>query len=421
VNRFLIRATLQTPLVVRRQRQSQRSEGVAYFPGTLLRGAVAQLYLQQHGKADTNFRRLFLDERFCRFGPLDPAPRVFPRSAHSCKRFPGFPREGHGVVDLLVPMIQQRLGGTLGRPLRCAEPGCGHDLKPHWGFWDQAENGPVEPRRHWRRSVAAHVGIDRLTHTAAASIFYTLPVLEPEVAHDGSTPELLGWIETHDDGLELLRQLLDAEDGVVRIGHARTRGYGRVRLVLPPDGPVSPASGPAPADAQHSDVEPWLQFSRQLLQKVDSNSGDETQRFLFTITLPTGAVLLDPMLRYTLDPAGMVDWLPPLPPPRPGPLHEAPAVSVDGGVLRCVAAVAHHERLRGWNAAHGLPRHDEWMVARGSIYAYLYEGDRGGCDAILHRLVQLQREGIGARRNEGYGMVAVCDDFPLRFPPRDSI
>jgi hypothetical protein len=150
---------------------------------------------------------------------------------------------------------------------------------------------------------------------------------------------------------------------------------------------------------------------------VHAGTGRESQRFLFTITLPTGAILLDPLLRYTLDPAGMVDWLPPLPPPQPGLLEDAPAVSLDGGVLRCAAAVTHHERLRGWNAAHGLPRHDEWMVARGSVYAYVYDGDDAGRDALIQRLLHLQREGIGARRNEGFGLVTVCDDFPLRFPP----
>ena len=83
MKRYRVEARLESPLVVRRERQSQRSEGVQSIGGTLLRGAFAQAYLQCYGQPDTTFRRLFLDEEGCRFGPLDPADRVFPLTASS--------------------------------------------------------------------------------------------------------------------------------------------------------------------------------------------------------------------------------------------------------------------------------------------------------------------------------------------------
>jgi CRISPR-associated protein Csx10 len=82
--------------------------------------------------------------------------------------------------------------------------------------------------------------------------------------------------------------------------------------------------------------------------------------------------------------------------------------------------VAHHERLRGWNAAHGLPRQDEWAVTRGSVYAYLYEGDASGQAALQERLRDLEARGLGARRNEGFGRVVVCDDFHRRFLAKEA-
>jgi CRISPR-associated protein Csx10 len=252
------------------------------------------------------------------------------------------------------------------------------------------------------------VGIDRITSTAAEAILFTLPALEPEPAEADRAPTLYGWLQADDDVVRLLKQLLQQEDSILRIGHARTRGYGRVHVTIGEEIP-----------AVTSDYEHW---SRAMLNNIADAKLDPDRYLLFSLTLPTGAILVDPLLRYTLDPAGMVAWLPPLPPPdaletvcdRPG--KQFPA----GGQLWCVTAVAQHERLRGWNAAHGLPRQDEWMVARGSVYVYLYDSQGNGAarTELIHKLRELEAEGLGIRRNEGYGQVIVCDDFPLSFAPR---
>jgi hypothetical protein len=39
------------------------------------------------------------------------------------------------------------------------------------------------------------------------------------------------------------------------------------------------------------------------------------KHLFFSLGLPTGALLLDEVLRYSLDPSGLVAWLPPLPRP----------------------------------------------------------------------------------------------------------
>jgi hypothetical protein len=400
-------ALLESPLVVRRERQSQRSEGVQYINGTLLRGAFAQIYLQQHGQADATFRRLFLDEEACRFGPLDPATRVFPLTANACKRHPGFGQDGHGVVDLLAVLLRARLSGQPPPQGRCEK--CRQELKAHTGFWDQENGRPAEPRRRWRRSMAAHVGIDRHTHTAAESIFFTLPALEPEPALDGATaaPALHGWLDAEDDAIKTLRELLVQDDHVLRIGHARTRGYGRVRVSI--------------GEELRAVAANWSNWNETMLARAAPNMLDSGSCFLFGLSLPTGAVLLDELLRFTLDPAGMVPWLPPVPPPDPAArTKDGPVRAFEGGQLWCVTAVAHHERLRGWNAAHGLPRQDEWQVSRGSTYAYLYDGDTAGRRALLERLGDLQVQGVGARRNEGFGRVVISDDFHALFPLKET-
>jgi hypothetical protein len=54
MKRYRVEARLESPLVIRRERQSSRSEGTQYIPGTLVRGAFAQAYLQNHGSTDEN-------------------------------------------------------------------------------------------------------------------------------------------------------------------------------------------------------------------------------------------------------------------------------------------------------------------------------------------------------------------------------
>ena len=83
--------------------------------------------------------------------------------------------------------------------------------------------------------------------------------------------------------------------------------------------------------------------------------------------------------------------------------------------MQWITAVTKHERLRGWNAAHGLPRQDEWMVARGSVYVYCFKGTADEREALIGQLVDLSEKGVGLRRNEGFGTVSMSDDFHRRF------
>jgi CRISPR-associated protein Csx10 len=65
----------------------------------------------------------------------------------------------------------------------------------------------------------------------------------------------------------------------------------------------------------------------------------------------------------------------------------------------------------GWNAALGLPKPDTVALARGSVL--LGQCDAGQEQAVLTRLEQIEAEGVGERRNEGFGRVAVC--YPIHY------
>ena len=400
-------AQLLAPLVIKSDRQSERSESVHSVAGTAVRGALAAVYLQHHGQVDGTFSHLFLNEASCRFGPLDPGPQPFPLTATSCKR------EGidHALVDQLwFRIAQHHVAGRIPEDTASAWRQCDKckaDLKNHVGFWQQ-EDGRLREKASDRREVAAHVGIDRHTNTAAESILYTLESLQPSDRED----DLYGWIMGDDEALAAVRQLLQDADCCISVGHHRTRGYGDVRLRL--------GEAIETEDIQ-SCTERWKQWSRDLIDFLGSRPLSipdlDSEDFYFGLSFPTGAVFVDRFLRYTLDPAEIIPWLSPMPSVDTAfPMSDRPTRKLPtGGMVRWITAVTRHERLRGWNAAHGLPRQDEWLVARGAVYVYRFRGTLTECETLIRQLGTLSTDGVGLRRNEGFGAVTVSDDFHCRF------
>ncbi len=403
-------ARLLAPVVIKRNRQSQRSESLGSASGSVVRGALAAEYLRQHGEPDEMFRMLFLDPSCCRFGPLDPGPMVLPATAAACKRHGA----RHGFVDLLWLRMLQHLVGpgyrpeAVGRWQSCRAADCAADLKRYDGF--AVTNGRGLEPANASMFVSMHVGIDRLTGTAAQGVLYTLEAIAP------NTP-LVATVRATEEAANGLRTLLTAADGVIYLGHHRTRGYGRVQLTL--------QDMPQPDEA--AEQERWLtwsarfiEFAREWGPRLTGGPApelSEEQDFFFALGFPNGAILVDEVLRYTLDPGYAIDWLPPLPRPQElFPFDRRPTRGLgNGGTLVCVAAVTEHELLRGWHAAQGLPKQDESMVARGAVYAYRYRGDRAGRTELLQRLAALTASAVGLRRSEGFGEVSVSDEFHQRY------
>jgi CRISPR-associated Csx10 family RAMP protein len=419
---YPIHAILKSPLAVRRDRQSNRSHAADAVVGTVLRGALAHLYLEQKGDADETFQRLFLDDSTCRFPPLDPGEGVLPTTAIACKRRPGFVAEdlAHGMADQLWPRIADSVarsptvrdllssGRQCNHLLRGVK--CGADMKNLDGFYRHSGNGSYR-RAQLRTVVATHVGIDRVSHTAADEILFSIEAFAPqqlgEKATEGKPTVLYGRLEAEDDVAAELRNLLTEEQGILYLGHARTRGYGRARLTI---------GEPMANQDPYAGWQEWSDGLAKYLAEIGAG-GLDGEPFFFSLSLPNGAILVDALLRYTLDLAAMVDWLPPLPDPcQMDHVLDLPPQSLEGGgTIRCLTAVTGHERIRGWNAAHGLPRQDEWGVTRGAVYAYSFEGTAEQRIRLLGRLETLTTAGTGLRLNEGFGRVVVSDPFHMTF------
>ena len=82
---------------------------------------------------------------------------------------------------------------------QCRRSECEADLKGHHGFWHE-NNGRLSENTN-NHHVAAHVGIDRHTNTAAHNILYTLEALLPSCKKKEKEKDLSGWVMADDNAL----------------------------------------------------------------------------------------------------------------------------------------------------------------------------------------------------------------------------
>lgn len=372
---YILVGELKSPLSISADRQARTPESLSFIPGAVLRGGIAASYLRIYGK-DSIFDHVFLSGENI-FPNLYPArsfqevSRVIPQTAVSCKREPGF--EKHGVKDHLFLKGAMALLGKgpegwpdhLDKHYICSS--CENDLKAYTGFWSGGLANPVSVKVDKR--VIMHTGIDRLTGTVAENILFGTEEIDPS-----QEIWMTGVSRFTDNAREKLKALFQSP---LFFGRAKTRGHGEVKLRL--ENP--------PAPALEDSLEKWSEGFKEFVGKEFS---EMLQGFYFAITLQSDAILLDRLLRYTgdLDLGGIKD-------------------------LKVVAAVARKVRLRGWNIAHRLPKEDEWGVEKGSVYLYRYSGD--DVKALISCLGKIEEEGIGARREEGFGRIRISDPFHSQF------
>lgn len=322
--------------------------GLPFVPGSTLRGALAARWRGDRGS--DAFRRAFLSGRL-RFGYLHPkdgqvAALPVPLSRHTCKLRPGeLRRGGHGFVDLLENP----------RAESCLQEGCPGRLVP----WDRRFDGAAGEAAE-ALAVSPHNRIEFRSQTVRLGGLFAYEVL-PEGRR------LRGYLRAEDP--EDMAVLLDGlgleldEPFPLRIGRRKgALGYLECSLTAPTgdDGGVG------------------------LFPEAPAVPGRWREEESLRVDLLTPAIALDPYLRYreSLAPADL-------------------GLSRDG----FDGAFARSQVVAGWNSAHRLPKGDEVAVRAGS--SYLLERPASGAEDELRALAEAARQGIGRRRSEGFGVVAV--------------
>src|SRR5579884_92828 len=410
--RLAVTVTLESPLSLgERKPGGQAAPPLDYLPGARLRGAVAELLLDEGsaagsegaGAPDARVGALFAGDRPAIFrdalpGTPEAAGELLPATAVSCKRHAGFRsgggrRAGHGVFDTLLDrafLETLKPAGLLYRP-RCATPGCMEWAERFGGHYSVRGAGSLRyfqvevPRR-----LLARVALDRRRRVAADELLYTVPVLS-EAAYgeteDAQPTVFHGEVLVPDDADGAL--LRDALGRVDHLGGGGSRGLGAVQ--------VSTAPAAAPETSLAARLELFrgaVARRREQYARLAPLSVASLEGAYFSVDLRSDALLR----RQGWAPTTVLD----------ADLLRA-AAGVDDPSLTLVRAYAAPAWRGGWNAAWGLPRPTELAAARGSCYLFRTT-DLAAWNAALEAL---EWQGIGLRTAEGYGRVHVCDPFHL--------
>ena len=66
------------------------------------------------------------------------------------------------------------------------------------------------------------------------------------------------------------------------------------------------------------------------------------------------------------------------------------------------------EKLRGYNIVNNIRKTDEIVITQGSVISYCINNE--DLEDILEKLEKIEEDGIGLRRNEGFGRVRICSE-----------
>lgn len=387
MNSYRLTARLLSPLIVQQERQSNAPASLDHLPGSTLRGALAAAYLRHGGGPDDDaFQRLFVERPVC-FPDLLPshtageASRVLPLTAVSCKRRPGFLRQGgHGVKDRLAAAAAARDGATGPSSLfwECNENTdgrrCGSEIKPFTGFW----NGDAASARLNRTSTLfqRHTGIDRQTGTVAQGVFYTTRAVadfhRPRDADEYLPQYMTGDLFLDDDQKTHLEALI--KEAQVFAGADRSRGFGELEMTL------------HPLEKPEIGLTRWSGGFEERLREQGKEPLEPGS--WFSVNLESPAILVDGFLRPSAE------------------------MSLPFPDVQPVLKIAKSHLVRGWQSSWGLPKPDDLAVAAGSVYLFRYLGE--DLEGLQTSLEGLQWEGIGLRREEGFGRVSICEPLHIQ-------
>lgn len=412
----LLKAEALTAVAIpRRFEAGNLYESQMEIPGTTVRGAFAAAYLNSGKPVNEEFRRLFENQKV-RFGPLRPLPQnvkdlpdfipvmPVPKSARSCKYDDGLQEEGHGVLDFLFEASAE--SPEKRKELTCHQ--CGAPIEPlekPWLVVNWKQEFGVDYKPDFRLNT--HVGIG------------AIGTREMEVAMEGRLFSLQcfpqgtkfsGWIAITDgDADSLLKNLgFEKRDGEVwqlsfhlRVGR-RSSTYGALEV-------EAQVSDNPPWDQTHGCFdERWKNFQKGFWQRLGSPENlrlrseikqDFVNGYVFSITFITDTILLDQFLR----PYRILT-----------PEEVAKRLEIPEDKVQLLASFSRHQIIRGWNNAHRLPKEQDLAISVGSVFLFIVQKDAVGEDALKQKLRAWEENGIGWRRNEGFGQVLICDPWHVR-------
>ncbi len=377
MKRYKLTLTAQSPVAIGEwmTTRSNVRESMDYVPGGVLRGALAQLILERLGNHNTSQRALgggttALQQAFnavfgkdgAQFRFLTPFSEGWipaPATALFNKQ------DDEYRYDTLFALIK-------GEPYEMQCPETGDRLERGRGYLVRDEASGWRKAKMPSKTTYVRVGLNRATEAAEEGVLYAIEAVDAPIVFTGEVLLPTPACE------QAFQQILDAlcwRDGQIRlrIGSARSRGFGEVELKCE-DAQPEPSAIP--------------------LDQFEKHAGMR----IFTLLTRTPAIVYDACGQpaATLTPDILRNYLPDL--PSSVQLHEG-------------ATRVERELVSGWSGAWGMPKPVQQAIAPGSVFTYTYDASER--NAVEQCLQQLAVQGVGERTAEGYGQFAVCSSYHL--------
>jgi len=427
VRHFYVSVRANSPLAIRSDHAEGGAKTIQYITGTTVLGSLASAHRLLRAEQKDEFAQLFLNERMY-FSHLYPASfnkskssgidtsnlpvLPLPKTAQTCKRFPGFlpvpgedtDEERHGIRDSLLDWAvfslldkEQSSTSKLLVPLSghafCTQ--CKRPMDSINGYYRRARS---DPRQRMKAQVntllRTHTGINRDWGIVEEGILYNREVFEQGMPFWGE-------VILPDDLATTFKEFVeeaDAED-IIRMGTGRTRGMGRVNIQVARE-TMEVVGGRA------RNIESFknrlISFDKAMRKRAQEAKVTNLAPFYFAITLRSASILCDPFLRYrrTIDGAVL------------GELLNSSTITFSR-VYQSTGV----QRITGWNEVWGTPRTNDYAIEVGStfLFACSFKPDDTliSDDTLTQALYRVEEEGIGRRRSEGFGRIYISDPFHL--------
>lgn len=408
------------PLCFRSSRSKESAETLTYIPGTTLLGGLAAAH-HRLGRSVAEFTQFFTLPQI-RFGNLYPANfkkvteelvnpsspiRPLPLTARSCKRFGGFrfnakkeEDDRHGVVDHLIfwalfALSKQQAVHLLNHQKMCKfienDFTC-DQLLDHFtdSFYWRGYTSEAIGKSGIESGLVTRTGISRGRGAVQEEILYNRKVLKENQTFWGTLAFSDGTIWKN------FQQFLEeaSHHEMLYLGNNRTRGLGKVIQqecsLIKPNQTV---------DDVKKTIEQRVNAFTSKMQDIAGKENIHLSHTLYIpITLQSHAILRESPTRYrtVLDETYFKQmW----------GLHG----------FELVYQSASTSRIMGWNAVLGLPKVTEIGIKMGSVFLLGYTGTPD--DTLWQALANIENNGIGERRQEGFGEVTIADPFHMEVQP----
>ncbi len=422
---FSIELRAISPLAIRADHAPEGAETARFITGTTLAGSLAAVHRLLRSEAKEEFERVFVSGQV-HYPNLYPASfkdeemrdarlpvYPVPKTAQSCKRYRGFrfpeddDEERHGVRDSLLDWAMFKLSSTdegkkgdiTALNALHQYKTCPHEMSDRPGPYKRCDATMNHFEGYYRRQphepynmIAAqdastrlqtHTGVNREWDIVEEGVLYNRRVFIEGVRFWGmvrlpADEQLAKTFET------FIREA--SEENLVRIGTGRTRGLGKVALNI--------EAIEEEQDGFSTFKDRLNAFDTALKNQAEAYSIHDLKPFYFALTLHSPVILCDELLRYrsTVDGETL-----------------AKLVGLSSSPFKLEYQAASVRRVTGWNELWGTPRTNEYAIETGSVFLFSSTLEPGA--ALWRALFDLEEQGMGRRRAEGFGRVCLSDSF----------